>query len=139
MDFFQQQAKVRSHSHWLLLLFLLAVLGIVGAIDVVVVAALTWARNPHDPPLDLLPILFGTSLAVLTVIALSTLYRMVSLDGGGSKVALELGGTLVSPDTHNAAHRRLRNVVEEIAIASGVPVPQIFVLEQETGINAFAA
>ena len=139
MDFFQQQAKVRGRSHGLLLLFLLAVLGIVGAIDAVVVAALEWLREPHDPPLDLPPILAASSLAVLGVIALSTLYRMVSLDGGGSKVAQELGGTLVSPDTHDPAHRRLRNVVEEIAIASGVPVPQIFVLEQETGINAFAA
>jgi Zn-dependent protease with chaperone function len=139
MDFFQQQAKVRGRSHWLLLLFLLAVLGIVGAIDAVVLTALAYARNPHDPPLDPSPILFGVSLAVLTVIALATLYRMVSLDGGGAKVAQELGATLVSPDTQNPAHRRLRNVVEEIAIASGVPVPQLFVLEQEAGINAFAA
>jgi len=139
MDFFQQQAKVRGRSTGLLLLFLLAVLGIVGAIDAVVAAALLYAQGPHDPPLDLPPILFATSVAVLAVIALSTLYRLVSLDGGGAKVAQELGGSLVSPDTRNPAHRRLRNVVEEIAIASGVPVPQIFVLEQESGINAFAA
>ncbi|MBV8062311.1 MAG: M48 family metallopeptidase [Nevskia sp.] len=139
MDFFQQQAKVRGHSRWLLLLFLLAVLGIVGAIDAVVAAALAYAQDPHDPPLDLRPILFGTSLAVLGVIAVATLYRMVSLDGGGAVVARSLGATLVPPETGDAAQRRLRNVVEEIAIASGVPVPQIFVLEQESGINAFAA
>ena len=140
MDFFQQQAKVRSHSRGLLLLFLLAVLGIVGAIDLVVLVALGFTRHqPHAQPLAVLPILTGTSLAVLAVIALSTLYRIAALSGGGATVALELGATLVSPDTRDAGQRRLRNVVEEIAIASGVAVPQIFVLEQESGINAFAA
>jgi Zn-dependent protease with chaperone function len=54
-------------------------------------------------------------------------------------VARELGGTLVGTESTNPAHRRLRNVVEEIAIASGVPVPEIYVLDKETGINAFAA
>ncbi|MFI4979519.1 MAG: M48 family metallopeptidase, partial [Nevskiales bacterium] len=140
MDFFQQQAKVRSHSRGLLLLFLLAVLGIVGAIDLVVLAALGFSHHsPQAQPLAVLPILTGTSLAVLAVIALSTLYRIAALSGGGATVAKELGATLVSPDTHDPAQRRLRNVVEEIAIASGVAVPQIFLLEQESGINAFAA
>ncbi len=140
MDFFQQQAKVRSHSRGLLLLFLLAVLGIVGAIDAVVLVAMGFTQHqPHAQPLAVGPILTGTSLAVLAVIALSTLYRIAALSGGGATVAQELGATLVSPDTRDAAQRRLRNVVEEIAIASGVPVPQIFVLEQESGINAFAA
>ena len=140
MDFFQQQAKVRSHSRGLLLLFLLAVLGIVGAIDLVVLAALGFSRHtPQAQPLAVLPILTGTSLAVLAVIVLSTLYRIAALSGGGATVAKELGATLVSPDTQDPAQRRLRNVVEEIAIASGVAVPQIFLLEQESGINAFAA
>ncbi|MDE0855928.1 MAG: M48 family metallopeptidase, partial [Nevskia sp.] len=140
MDFFQQQAKVRSHSRWLLLLFLLAVAGIVGAIDAVVLAALGFSRHdPRLPQLALAPILIGTSLAVLAVIALSTLYRIARLSSGGATVARELGATLVPPDTTDAGQRRLRNVVEEIAIASGVPVPQIFILEQEHGINAFAA
>ena len=140
MDFFQQQAKVRSHSRGLLLLFLLAVVGIVGAIDLVVLAALGFSRHtPQAQPLAVLPILTGTSLAVLAVIALSTLYRIAALSGGGATVAKELGATLVSPDTQDPAQRRLRNVVEEIAIASGVAVPQIFLLQQESGINAFAA
>ena len=54
-------------------------------------------------------------------------------------MARQLGGTLVSPDTRDPLRSRLRNVIEEMAIASGVPVPEIYVLEQETGINAFAA
>ena len=58
---------------------------------------------------------------------------------GGSAVALQLGATPVPADTDRFAYRRLRNVIEEIAIASGVPVPEIFVLEEETAINAFAS
>jgi len=50
-----------------------------------------------------------------------------------------MGGTLVSPETSDPLRSRLRNVVEEMAIASGVPVPEIYVMEHETGINAFAA
>jgi Zn-dependent protease with chaperone function len=61
------------------------------------------------------------------------------LRGGGGTVALELGATPVAEDTTDFQYRRLRNVVEEIAIASGVPVPQIYVMEAEAGINAFAS
>jgi Zn-dependent protease with chaperone function len=73
------------------------------------------------------------------VIGLASLFKIGSLRSGGAAVAQSLGGTLVPAETTNPHHRRLRNVVEEIAIASGVPVPEIYVLEQESGINAFAA
>src|SRR5690606_4380571 len=67
-------------------------------------------------------------------------FRIAALrSGGGESVALQMGGTPVPEDTADFNLRRLRNVVEEIAIASGVPVPRIFVLEHEAGINAFAA
>jgi Zn-dependent protease with chaperone function len=61
------------------------------------------------------------------------------LSAGGGQVAQQLGGTLVPPATTDLLRSRLRNVVEEMAIASGVPVPDIYVLERENGINAFAA
>src|SRR5690606_6126367 len=70
----------------------------------------------------------------------SSLFRIAALrSGGGESVAFQMGGTPVPADTADFNMRRLRNVVEEIAIASGVPVPQVFVLEHEPGINAFAA
>jgi Zn-dependent protease with chaperone function len=139
MDFFQQQAKVRRRSHWLVLLFLLAVAGIIAAIDLVVAAALIFGSDKPGalPPLG--AVLIPTSVGVLVVIALASIYRMARLGGGGATIARELGATLVPPDTQDPRQRRLRNVVEEMAIAAGVPVPQIFVLEQESGINAFAA
>ena len=83
-------------------------------------------------------ILWSTGLSG-GLIALGSLFRMVNLRAGGGVVARELGGSLVEPDTNDPLRRRLRNVVEEIAIASGVPVPEIYVLEHESGINAFAA
>jgi Zn-dependent protease with chaperone function len=85
-----------------------------------------------------LVILFST-LFVLGTIGISSLARTVSLAAGGGKVAEQLGGTRVGADTKDPLKQRLRNVVEEMAIASGVPVPQVYVLEREAGINAFAA
>ena len=73
------------------------------------------------------------------MIGLGSLYRIASLRGGGEPVALQFGGAPVPEDTTDFNLRRLRNVVEEIAIASGVPVPKIYVLEHESAINAFAA
>src|SRR3546814_4578563 len=79
------------------------------------------------------------SLVTVAVIGLGSLFRIASLRGGGDQVALQLGGTPVAEDTTDFNLRRLRNVVEEIAIASGVPVPRIYILEHEQAINAFAA
>ncbi|MFI4970914.1 MAG: M48 family metallopeptidase, partial [Lysobacterales bacterium] len=79
------------------------------------------------------------SAFVVLMIGLGSLYRIATLRGGGAVVARELGGVPVPGDTGNFAYRRLRNVIEEIAIAAGVPVPEIFVLEEEAGINAFAS
>src|SRR5690606_28853683 len=72
-------------------------------------------------------------------IGMGSLYRVASLRAGGDAVAMQLGGVPVPEDTTDPSLRRLRNVVEEVAIASGVPMPALFVLEHESGINAFAA
>ena len=79
------------------------------------------------------------TVVTLGVIGCASLFRIASLRTGGAAVAQQLGATPVPEDTTDFNLRRLRNVVEEIAIASGVPVPQIFVLEDESAINAFAA
>ncbi len=146
MDFFAQQAIARKQSRRLLLLFALAVVCIVLAIDAVVLVLLVQGMD-YEARLaaegNLLGAHLGTlmtsSLLTLGVIGIASLIKIGKLRSGGGVVARELGGTLVSMDTSDPRHRRLRNVVEEIAIASGVPVPEIYVLEQESGINAFAA
>ncbi|MEO6967186.1 MAG: M48 family metallopeptidase [Rhodanobacteraceae bacterium] len=131
MEFFAQQARVRRNGRTLVVLFVLAVLAIVLAVDVICAVVLRIGPRP-------LPLL-GISMAVIALIALCSAYRVASLSSGGAAVAQGLKATPVPADTTNPAWKRLRNVIEEVAIASGVPVPEIFVLENEPGINAFAA
>jgi len=84
-------------------------------------------------------LLLFTALGAATVIGVASLVRTSALKSGGGQVARDLGGQKVDPDTRGPKQRQLLNVVEEIAIASGTPVPEVYVLEQEAGINAFAA
>lgn len=79
------------------------------------------------------------AMAIVAVILSASLYKMHTLKKGGPAVAEMLGGRKISDETNDQAERRLVNVVEEMAIASGIPVPQIYVLDSEYNINAFAA
>ena len=128
MNFFEQQAAARRTSSRLVILFALAVIAIVLAVDAVVWVA---TQSPRM-------LLFAT-IASVAVIVIGSLYRIASLGDGGEAVAQQMGGSPVPENTIEPGLRRLRNVVEEIAIASGVPVPKVYVLEHEAGINAFAA
>jgi len=147
VNFFEHQDRARRQSRRLTLVFLLAVLAMVVAIDGFVLFALrVTAWEPESAALSLpellranAGLLAGGAVSTLIVIGLASLFRVASLRSGGGQVARQLGGTLVESDSRDPRRRRLRNVVEEIALASGVPVPEIYVLEQEPGINAFAA
>ncbi len=140
MDFFAQQARVRRSSRQLVVLFTLAVLAIVAAIDFVVWVAFGQHPNAYGELAGSnLPLLLVTSLGVLLGIGGASLYRIASLSGGGRSVAEGVGAVPVAANTSDPALRRLRNVIEEVAIASGVAVPDIYVMEDEPGINAFAA
>lgn len=136
MNFFEHQAAARRNSTRMVVLFVLAVAGIVIAVDLGVLLVLGLQQ---ETVVEVAALLVLSSLATLAVIGLGSLYRIASLRGGGEAVALQMGGTPVPEDATDFNLRRLRNVVEEIAIASGVPVPKLYVLEHETGINAFAA
>ncbi len=146
MNFFEHQDRSRRQTRWLLLLFALAVLAVIAVVDLVLLLTLGFASPLADAPLLSAANLRANSDALLMgaigtglLVGLSSLTRILRLRDGGGEVARQLGGTLVDPDSRDPLRRRLVNVVEEIALASGVPVPQIFVLEQEPGINAFAA
>ncbi len=128
MNFFEQQAAARRASSRLVVLFVLAVVAIVASVDLV-----AWCVTRSTG------VLAFFSIATVATIALGSLYRIASLGDGGDAVAVQMGGVAVPADTSDPGLRRLRNVVEEISIASGVPVPKIYVLEQEAAINAFAA
>ncbi|QSB12950.1 M48 family metallopeptidase [Natronosporangium hydrolyticum] len=137
MNFFERQQQVKRMSGRLVLLFALAVVGIVATINLV---ALMLFGGFDQPAGDIIGIVVTVSLLVLALIAGASLFKMLSLrSGGGAHVARSLGAKPVPEDTRDPQLRRYRNVVEEIAIASGVPVPELFVMEGEPGINAFAA
>jgi len=90
-----------------------------------------WLWNPW--------LALGISLGTLISIALGSLYKLHQLSAGGSALAEWLGGRRVATDTADLDEQRLRHVVEEMALASGTPVPEIYVLDNERGINAFSA
>jgi Zn-dependent protease with chaperone function len=135
VDFYARQEAARRTTRWLMLAFLVSVALVVAAIDVIVVV-LFGVSEPQASPAG--AVLF-TTVAVLAVICGASLFKTLSLRAGGSVVARSLGGSRVERNTRDPALRRLHNVVEEMAIASGVAMPEIYVLENEDGINAFAA
>lgn len=136
MNFFERQARARRQSQRLVWMFAAAVLAVVVAVNLVCLVALGLVGRPFS---EMLGPIFLVTLVTGGVIGLASLIRSGTLRSGGGRVAVELGGVRVSEDTQDPSLRRLRNVVEEIAIASGVPVPEIYVLEHESAINAFAA
>ncbi len=146
MNFFEYQDQARRQSRWLIFLFILAVLIIVVVIDIALLVAFGTLDPEQQQTLFSLqtlsnnvPALLGGALATAAVILVASLFKTMTLRSGGGKVARDLGGMLVEADARDPLRRRLYNVVEEIALASGVPVPEIYVLDQESGINAFAA
>ncbi len=143
MDFYAHQDQARRLSGRLLLLFIGGLLSLSLLLGLLLAGALRYSEGQRLllSPLTLLgsgPVL-GISLAVALLILLVSLFNYLSLAQGGRRVAEALGGRLILPETQNPAERRLRNVVEEMAIAAGLPVPAIYVQDGEPGINAFAA
>ena len=150
MNFFEQQDIARRNSRVLLLFFLAAVVLLIVLTNAAVAAFLwfgqdyniysgsrgglqgflsyfSWAR-------------FGTvGLAVTATVALVTMVKWISLSSGGKVVAESMGGTRILPGSTDRAERRCLNVVEEMALAANMPVPPVYVMNGERGINAFAA
>lgn len=144
MDFFEAQDRARKSTWKLVGLYLLAVIMIVLSIYVVLLVLLRFAGFlPYDVSLGQLlwqPVLLSyVTVILLITIIVGTLYRIFQLRRGGSAVAEMLGGRRVEPSTRDPKERQLVNVVEEMSIASGLPVPDIYLLDREESINAFAA
>ena len=135
MNFFEHQVLARRSSRIMVFLFILAVVAVVVCVDVVLGLLYRLSTNEVAPP----SLYALGAAATAALILLVSLFNVARLSQGGIAVARMVGARRVSPDTADAAERRLRNVVEEMAIASGVRVPEIFVMDEERGINAFAA
>ena len=153
MNFFDYQDQARKWTRLLVALYALAVVLIVLSVYGVSMVLLAKASHTShaamyaeasDTVADLqrfwkADIFFWSTLITLAILLGGTAYKLMELRGGGEVVARLMGGTPVSPQTADPDEQRLRNVIEEMAIASGTPVPQIFILDAEDGINAFAA
>ena len=145
MDFFDQEAHAKRRTRLLLYLFGLAVFAFVVLTYLILALPIrffspalanstTFFQFIWDPRLA-----FWVAVGTLFSTALGCLYKMHLLSGGGSAVAQLLGGRKLEKTPASLDEKRLRDVVEEMAVAAGVPVPEIYVLDCERGINAFAA
>ena len=147
MDFFQRQDKARKKTKLLVFYFAIAVAALIVAVYFASLVIFTGVQSQQhhnfgEPPQFALwnPQLFlGVAAGVLAVVFIGSTYKTLALAAGGSAVSEMMGGRLVKPNTTDPDERKLLNVVEEMAIASGVPMPQVYVMDEEDGINAFAA
>jgi Zn-dependent protease with chaperone function len=151
MDFFQQQDIARRNARLLVLMFVIAVFLLIVLVNAVVAAFLFFGQDYNIyagsgegwtgfQTYFLSPQRFGSiALAVTATVALVVLVKWMQLSTGGKVVAESLGGTRILPQTRDRAERRCLNVVEEMALAANMPVPAVYVLNGERGINAFAA
>ena len=145
MNFFEHQDLARKNTRKLVVYFILGVIGVIVTLHVVI--ATFWAfreiKGEHGQ-VDLSALVHpgiaavSTALA-LTIIAIGSFIKIAELRGGGRVVAERLGGRLIRPDSTDRVERKILNIVEEMSIASGVPTPPVYLLDQERSINAFAA
>jgi len=154
VDFFERQDKARRNTKLLVFYFVLAVLSLLLVVNLTVSLILTGfgnyglmirnlspisSANELSLPWSQVELLFLVTIGTLAVILMGSVFKTLQLARGGSAVAELLDGRLINTNTSDADERKLLNVVEEISIASGVPVPQVYVMDSEAGINAFAA
>ncbi len=145
MNFFEAQDRARRNTSWLILLFVLAVLGLIVLTNLLLIGVLVYSKTGQLTfSYEVLrqfysfEIFLAVAVGVSLLIFAGSLYKTMSLSGGGASVAEMLGGRLISQSTNDLQERQLLNVVEEMAIASGTPIPKVYLLD-EVSINAFAA
>ncbi len=136
MDFFAQQETARQRTFRLVLLFLAAVIAVIAAVDLTVMLGAWWLLDIPRLPKEFHQ---GLVVVVLAAIVIFAVRRLIKLRGGGEAIAKMVSARQVARNATDLGERRLLNVVDEMAIASGVAVPSVWVMDKEEGINAFAA
>ena len=139
MNFFRAQDEARGRTTKLVVLLVLAILVLTGTLYVLAVLGQGKLLVSGEPEWFQPKLFLATSGVALAVILGGSLMRIAELSKGGGAIALRLGGRLVSGVTKDPAERRYLNVVQEMALAAGLPVPLCFVLDHDESINAFAA
>ncbi len=144
MNFFEQQDQAR-HKTWLLILLFAAAVACIIGLTVLLMAATVWGFEVWSASGDLIrkgrnnwSVLSKTAFAVIAVVSCVIFFKRLQISQGGHAVAELLGGSPIEHAGESVDEQRLLNIVEEMAIAAGLPVPPVYVLN-ETTINAFAA
>ena len=145
MNFFESQDRVRKNTTLLVVLFVLAVVALIIMTNVLIMIVFGFidSQQLRDGGTLIRQMDWQTFVAVgagVSVVVLAgSVYKIIALSAGGKVVAESLGGQLIPRNTQDLKQRKLLNVVEEMAIASGTPAPPVYLLANEPGINAFAA
>ena len=145
MNFFESQEQSRKHTFQLVLLFTLAVVALIILTNLLVMVVFGFIDSQQIEGAETLiqsidwQTFLAVSAGVGAVVLVGSLYKIMALSAGGKVVAEGLGGQLIPQNTDDLKRRKLLNVVQEMAIASGTPAPPVYVLADEAGINAFAA
>lgn len=154
MNFFEQQDLARRKTRWLVVLLIVAVLALIlvtvlavslmlyftqqSPLSVDVAASMQTPFAEHLRRVFASELVYWVSAGTLVLVTGGSLYKSMQLGGSGRKVAEALGGRQINPASNDADERKILNVVEEMAIASGNPVPPVYLLD-DSSINAFAA
>ena len=128
----------RNTSRLVILLMLAVVTLIVSTTLVIAVAWQVYQYGNYSLQSLSQELLLSVATVVVGVVFLGWAFKAVQLRAGGKVVAERLGGRLINLKPEGLHEQRVLNVVEEIALAAGVPVPPVYLLE-EPAINAFAA
>lgn len=141
MDFFRSQDIARRNTVRLVVLFVLALISLVAITNLLILFALGAFAETIDVPMFQQVdwhLYAYVSVAVVAIVGFGCVYKIISLSGGGARVAEMMQGRLIVQGGNNLYEQRILNVVEEMAIASGTPVPPVYLIDED-GINAFAA
>jgi Zn-dependent protease with chaperone function len=139
MNFFRAQDEARGRTTKLVVLLVLAIVVLAGSLYVLAVLGQQKLVRGGEIEWFQPKLFLATAGTALVVILGGSLLRIAELSKGGGAIAERLGGRLVGATTKDAAERRYLNVVQEMALASGLPVPLCYVIDGDETINAFAA
>ncbi len=144
MDFFESQDTAKKNSGRLVLLFSIAVV-LIAVINTLLISGVLHFKVPFFREKTFVQVLLHPKVLLyglggtIILIGMVSLIKVLELSRGGSVVASSLGGESIDLNTTDPDERKVLNIVEEMSIASGVPVPGVYILRHENAINAFAA
>ncbi len=141
-DFFGHQDRARKNTGKLIFYFIGAIGGTICLVYVVLALIFLRGEGGIEVSAEALwnsRLFMWASGGTLAIVFIGSLMKMAELSAGGKAIAEMLGGRPLDHSTTDPRERQLLNVIEEMAIASGVPVPDTYLMDHEMGINAFAA